>query len=221
LGAVFRRISVHAESLPIKAEPTPTPLARATATPTPATVASYPGLFPPPRPITPNPEAVPGATPAALPDGGKNDSGKWDELPKIAGLAMVQASSAGIAEFAWDPPALPASIGTCTYQLEVRRLSLESNHKLSQTWIAVNDVQFAQKANRMTGTVTGIPPGITDTLRVVALTARGEPCAISTPLSFHIPAPFQIFTLRNVMLAGFVSMLLCALAIRVKEMRMK
>jgi len=211
LGAVFRKINIHAESLVIHTEPTPLP--RPTATPTPASVANYPAFFPTPRPTsTPTPEA----TPVAHTTNGENDSGKWDELPKITRIAMVQATSGGTAKFAWDCPLLPTSVGTCSYQLEVRRLSLDSNHKLSQKWIAVPDVQFTSKANHMTGLVTGIPPGITDTIHVVALTANGAPCAVSPPLAFHIPAPFQIFTLRNVLLAGFILMLLSALALHFK-----
>ncbi|MEI6561520.1 MAG: hypothetical protein WCO68_05470 [Verrucomicrobiota bacterium] len=214
LGAVSRKINVHAESLAMEAEPTPPPPPHAAATPTPASVASYPGFFPSPLPAAaPKAGATPGATPVALAANDKTDSTNLDGLLKITSIAMVQATSAGTAEFAWEPPLLPASAGTCTYRLEVRRLALDANHKLLQRWIAVPDVQFASKENRMTGFVTGIPPGITDTIRVVALTASGVPCAVSPPLGFHIPAPFQIFTLRNGLLAGFVVMLLSALAL--------
>ena len=215
LGAVSRKISVHAEPLAVKGEPTPTPLPQATATP--ASVASYPVLFPTPRPITPNTDAVPPAPPANE----KTDAVQWDHLPKITGIVVVKTTSAGTAEFAWDFAKLPASTGECTYQLEVRRLSLGSNHKLTQSWVVVPDVQFTKKADRMTGLVTGIPAGINDTLRVVALTAGGEPRAVSPPLAFHIPAPLRILTPRSVLLAGFVLMLICALALRFQAKRSK
>ena len=211
-GVVFRKINVHAASLESKAEPTPAPLPQARATPSP--VASYPALLPPLRaPIT-GPEAPPAAAT-------KSASANAEELPRLTGLAVLRATSDGTAEFAWDPPTLPVSIGEPLYRMEVRRLTLDANHKLAQNWIAIPGVQFGKRGNRLTGLVTGIPPGISDTLHVVALTGRGEPCAVSVPLAFHIPAPVKLFTLRNGVLAGFVLMLLAALALRFKEKRME
>ena len=203
LSAIFRILSVHAAST-IEHKAPPPPLAKATPTPPPA--APSHGK----RPDV-NPEALNAAVTSAL--------GRPDELPKITGAAVVRTTAAGTVEFAWDRPRLPAASGELAYRVEIRRLSFDEQGKLLERWIAVPEVQFTQNENRISGLVTGIPPGISDTAHIVAVTSRGAACATSYPLPFQVPVPAQLFTVRNGLLAGFTLLLLCGLALRFQQKR--
>ncbi len=210
MGGIFRTLSVQAAST-VESKPEPPPK----ATPTPVRLVNLPFL-PSPLPAAGPIGNLPEVDPAALNAAVGNALGRQDELPRITGFVVVQTTPNGTAEFAWDRPVFP-SLGELTYRLEIRRLSLDANGKLLENWMAVPGVQISKKENRITALVTGIPLGIRDTAHIVAVTAKGEPCALSFPLPFHVPAPVHYFTLRNLLLAGFSLLLVAGLALQLKS----
>ncbi|MCX6966793.1 MAG: hypothetical protein NTZ46_03270 [Verrucomicrobia bacterium] len=218
LGAVSRKISIRAASLvKRKAESLPALLAKPTPIPNP--VAHAPLIFPAPMHAALTPATLPDVDPAGLHAAVANALGKKGDLPKIPDAKVVRTTLAGTAEFAWKRPPLPVSIGKLIYQVEIRRLSFDENGKLLQRWIPVPGVQITEVGDGITGLVTGIPLGISDTARIVACTGQDEACAVSFPLPFHVPAPVPVFTLRNGLLAGFTLLLGVALVLHLKSKR--
>ena len=135
--------------------------------------------------------------------------GNSDDLPRSIRVQIKRVTSTGIADFTWPPPT--EARGDLNYQVEVRRLSLESG-KLEQFWIPVPNVTFTKKPECVTALVTGIPPGITRTVRIVASRAQGDACAASQSFQLSIPKPVSLFTVRNGLLAGFSLLLAGGLA---------
>ena len=215
-GGISRNIKVHAASIPTQAEPprapdliTPPSPPGVTSTPTPAPT--------PPRLL--KTEISPDVDPAALNAVLAKTLGKPSELPTITGAVLAHATDHGTAECTWDTPLLKATTAALTYRVEIRRISFDANKNLIQKWIAIPNVQCTQTVNRVTGFITGIPPGVRETARIVAVNAKGELCAISLPFPFHIPAPARFFTSRKVLLAGFTLLGLFGLVLHLKQKR--
>ena len=202
LGTIFRLLPVHAapgaRPSPAPASPTPSPspspIPTPTPVPTPKTAVPHSALDRPAEEV--DPAALNAVVAKAI--------GETSSLPKLRGFTFVRASSAGTAEFSWEPP---ASSGERQYQMQVRRLSLDAKGKLLQNWIPVPEVRFTTEHGRVTALITGIPPGIRDTARAVALDSGGGACAESYPCAFYVPTPVRIFTPRNCLLGGFVLLL--------------
>jgi|GEM_PF-2469152 len=195
-----------AVEIPLSGEITPRKMSD---TPPPA---SSPGgsltASPPPK-ASYKTQTAPDVDPAALIAAFTNASGNSDDLPRSIRVQIKRVTSTGIAEFTWPPPT--EARGDLNYQVEVRRLSLESG-KLEQFWIPVPNVTFTKKPECVTALVTGIPPGITRTVRIVASRAQGDACAASQSFQLSIPKPVSLFTVRNGLLAGFSLLLAGGLA---------
>jgi len=132
------------------------------------------------------------------------------KAPVVAGVKVVRVTIEGTAELAWPVP--PG--GATDYRLESRRLTIDSKGLPVQHWIAVPDVRFTQTPDRVTALITGIPPGISVTLRILALNAGGEPYAVSFPIHLNVPAPQPGLTPRSYLLGGFGLLLIIALGIK-------
>lgn len=132
---------------------------------------------------------------------------------------MVSTTTKGTAELAWpvlkSSPALPDGISD--YQAEVRKISIGLKDQPVQQWIAVPNVKFTKNPTRVTAHLTGIPPGISVTLRILALDPQGKPSAVSFPIHFNVPAPQPFFTMRKCLLAGFG--LLLAISLGIKQLQ--
>lgn len=164
---------------------------------------------PPPRQVVTARAVVPSTSPepASKPDVDTttlnaviaNAVGEAQTLPGINGLELKRATP-GTAELAWLPL---NGLGEVTYRVEVRRLSTDANGALLQNWIPVPGVRFTKKPSLIAALITDIPPGISVTARIVALSAQAAPCAVSPPLHFYVPTRTVFLTWRNTLLAGF------------------
>ncbi|MEI8235146.1 MAG: hypothetical protein WCH57_10740 [Verrucomicrobiota bacterium] len=198
LGAIFQNIAVHTPPAEPAAQPslsTPPPAAPLSPPPAPTPASTPPPPLPLPQPVAPE------APPVEPPPG--------EQLPRLQGVTVVRTTVRGTAEFAWDTPVSPD--GRLHYQVEIRRLALDAAGALQQRWIPVPNVQFTEKTGRVTAFFDGIPAGIRDTARVLALAPDGRTCAESFPFSFSIPAPTPWLTPRHALLAGFTLLLAGAL----------
>ena len=205
-GAISRTLHVHA----MGTQPSPTPAASSAAATPPPQIFSTPATESAPTPApefaSAHAETTPAVDPAALKAAVLPVLGAPETLPWIQDLKIVRTTANGIAEFSWTPPQVPGA-SDLNYRVEIRRLGFYANRKLTQNWIPVPGVQFTKKPDRVTALITGIPSGMSNTAHILAL-AADEPCAQSTPFQFSMPLPLRLFTLRNVLLAGFTLLLL-------------
>ena len=142
-----------------------------------------------------------------------------EQLPLITGLSVVRVTAGGTVELAWDIPssAGPVPVGDLTYRVEVRRLALGDQEQPETLWAPVPGVKFSGKGAKMSALFSGVPAGVHDSARVVALSPSGEMCAQSPPVSFTIPAPRSLATGRNIALAAFVLVFITAAFLKWKE----
>ena len=219
VGSISKPVQIQAERAPKIAPPSPAPLPSpkpaplASAAPTPLTPPASANV-PPPRPSMGD---VPGhnAPPTEPLDFEGFDAAIMNamgqpKIPVIRGVSVVRATVEGTAELAW--PALPGD--PPDYRVEVRRLSMGPNGNPVQNWIAVPDVQFTKTPDRVKALLTGIPPGISVALHILALNPQGKPCAVSFPVYFNIPTPQPLFTVRRCLLAGFGLLLAASLGFK-------
>ncbi|MDD5350301.1 MAG: hypothetical protein PHQ12_08840 [Chthoniobacteraceae bacterium] len=214
LGAITQTVTVHAPAAAPSPTATPLPPPPA-ATPAATPVASAPPVAPPPStersPSAPPSGALPGLPapePFSPPDG--------KLLPFLQGVTVVRTTRQGAVEFAWNAPAaadLPAA-GSLRYQVEIRRISLDTAGNMEQRWIPVPGVRFTENAGRVNAAFEGVPEGVQDTARAVALAPDGQRCAQSLPFGFAIPSRPRLYTPRRALLAVFTLVLAAALAAR-------
>jgi hypothetical protein len=114
------------------------------------------------------------------------------------------------AEISWRVP----KKGGYTYEIQVRRLSMDADGKIQVQWIPVPNAEFSEAAGRMFAHIPDIPTGITFTARVVAKNSAGKLAQFSPNLQISLPQKMVIFTVQRVLLVIFAAILLGALYVK-------
>lgn len=128
----------------------------------------------------PTPFAGSGAVSATVPYAPQHDPAFLNE----AGVEKLESrwSDAHSMKLAWKTPdPAPKS-----YRVELRYLSQDSDHRLVIDWRAYAKAEFQPAAHETTALLTGLPAGTRQTVRVVAVDARGRAAAPSREIQVEM-----------------------------------
>jgi len=128
---------------------------------------------------------------------------KVSDVPAISRIFLrkVQATTC---EMSWKPPAR----GELRYEIESRRLSLDSQKNLQVDWVPFTNFSTTTVGNEIRARLSGLPPQYPCAIRIRSIDSNGEVSASSRPVYFATkPKWHPKITFLEVLFAALAVML--------------